>query len=307
MKIKKIFVTGATGFIGSNLVKELVEKKYDVYILIKQDSKLKIIDEIINKIHIFEYDGNIQNLVKYFEEVKFDLVIHLASLFLSEHKTQDIDDLIKSNILLGTQILEAMVKSNTFQIINTATSWQHYNDESYNPVCLYAATKQAFEDILKFYVEVKNIKAITLTIFDTYGDNDTRKKLIPKLYEISESKEFLDMSMGEQYVDYIYIKDIIEAYLTTIKLMEEVNVENKLEKYYLNSDEPKTIKDVVNIFEKVNNVKLNIRWGKRLYRKREIMNTYKLGKRLPNWYPKYNLEKGFNEIKINLNKNKKRY
>jgi hypothetical protein len=49
-------------------------------------------------------------------------------------------DLIQSNVLFGTQLLEAMGVNNTRNIVNTGTFWQHYNNEDYNPVCLYAAT-----------------------------------------------------------------------------------------------------------------------------------------------------------------------
>lgn len=60
MKIKRIFVTGATGFIGSNLVRKLIEKKYDVYILKRKSSDLQLIEDIKDKLHVFEYEGNIR-------------------------------------------------------------------------------------------------------------------------------------------------------------------------------------------------------------------------------------------------------
>lgn len=60
MKIKRIFVTGATGFIGSNLVRKLIEKDYDVYILNRKSSNLQLIEDIKDKLHIFEYEGNIR-------------------------------------------------------------------------------------------------------------------------------------------------------------------------------------------------------------------------------------------------------
>ncbi len=296
MKIVKIFVTGATGFIGSNLVRGLIKNNYKVYALIRKNSKTTLIDDIKDKIEIFEYDGDINNLVEYFKEIKPDVVIHLASLFLSKHNTEDIENLIKSNILFGTQILEAMIKSDTKNIINTSTSWQHYNNEQYNPVCLYAATKQAFEDILKFYVEAYKITAVNLTIFDSYGAFDIRNKIIKKLYEILHTGETLNMSGGEQFIDLIYIKDIVEAYLTTIRLIQEDKVKDEMKKYYLNSNNPLRLKDAVKVFEEVNNKKVDIKWGMRPYREREVMETYKLGERLPNWEPKYSLKEGLTEI-----------
>ena len=59
-------------------------------------------------------------------------------------------------------------------LVNTGTSWQHYENKDYSPVNLYAATKQSFEAILQYYVEVASLKAITLKLFETYGLDDPR-------------------------------------------------------------------------------------------------------------------------------------
>ena len=70
---------------------------------------------------------------------------------------------MSSNITFGTQLVEAMVANGCYQFVNTGTSWQHYENDEYNPVNLYAATKQAFEDILRYYVETSALRVITLT------------------------------------------------------------------------------------------------------------------------------------------------
>ena len=61
----------------------------------------------------------------------------------------DIKEMINSNIMFGTQILEAMVLHSVPYFVNTGTYWQHFDGKSYNPNSLYAATKQSFQDILK--------------------------------------------------------------------------------------------------------------------------------------------------------------
>ena len=293
----KILVTGGTGFIGSNVANRLKKIGHEVYILIKENSVS------IEKYNTIVYNENLNDLIEAFKKIKFDIVIHCAALFISEHKSEDVDNLIKSNILLTTHILEAMKVTGVKKIINTSTSWQHYNDEEYNPVCLYAATKQAAEDIIKFYCEAENFDCITLTIFDSYGPNDKRKKLINLLFDISKTNAQLDLSPGEQYLDYIYIDDIIDAYIQSIDILMKEKLK-RFNKYYLNSNNPLQLKNIVNIFEEVFEKKLNITFGARPYRIREVMTTYKKGERLPNWYPKYSLKEGVKKIKNERNNNK---
>jgi nucleoside-diphosphate-sugar epimerase len=148
-------VTGATGFVGSRLVKKLVCDGWVVHIIVRDGSKLTELKEIVGDIHIHEYDGSSSSMTEIVSSSNPSVVFHLASLFLSEHKSDQINDLIDSNITFGTQLLEAMVTCQVYNLVNTGTSWQHYQNEQYSPVNLYAATKQAFENIVQYYVEAR--------------------------------------------------------------------------------------------------------------------------------------------------------
>ncbi|WP_443864320.1 NAD-dependent epimerase/dehydratase family protein, partial [Fusobacterium ulcerans] len=163
-----------------------------VTIICRKSSKLDNLEEIKNRINIFEYDNDLKNMIKFLKENKFEIVFHLASLFIAEHESKDVDNLLNSNIVFGTHLLEGMKESENKLLINTGTSWQHYNSEEYNPVDLYAATKEAFEKILKYYVEAEEVRCITLKLFDTYGENDTRPKLINLLNKFADEGKELD-------------------------------------------------------------------------------------------------------------------
>ena len=219
---KRVVVTGATGFVGSHLVNALLEKGYEVFVISRLESdfsSLKKIDEP----HIFRYSGDIIQMVSFFRKIQPIGVFHLASKFIAEHKTEEVDTLINSNILFSTQLLEAMKEANVKNLINTGTSWQYYNNDDYNPVCLYAATKQAFE--------------------------------------VLETQQI-----------------------------------NKHKHYAIISDEIYSLKEIVQIFEQQTNKKLNITFGKRPYRKREVMKVWNKGEKLPNWKIKTSLEEGIKKV-----------
>jgi nucleoside-diphosphate-sugar epimerase len=226
------------------------------------------------------------------KENKIEGIAHLASLFLSVHKDTDIKNLIESNVYLGTALLEASQNTDIKWFLNTGTFWQHYvcDSQDYNPVNLYAATKQAFIDMAKYYTETSDIKFVTLKICDTFGINDTRSKIFNLWNKIAQTGETLAMSPGEQYIDILYIDDIIDGFLHLIDLL---NSNDKLETdYALYAEKRYKLKDLANLYQTVTGKKLDIQWGERSYRTREVMEPWKAGNRLPEWKPKISIEEG---------------
>lgn len=289
---RRAIITGATGFIGSNLVKRLVEDDWQVNIIIRDKSTYDQFRGVEEQISVFTYDGTIDRMLEIFSVVKPDIVFHIASLFLADHQPNNIDALIQSNILFGTHLLEAMARNDVKKFINTGTSWQHFEDSEYDPVCLYAATKQAFEAVMTYYSKVKGIKMITLKLFDTYGAGDTRPKLLALLNKLRLSnEEKLGMSGGEQILSLVHIQDVMSAYQISAKRLLD-NLVEESESYTVASNERVSIKQLVEIIEDILNLKLSIEWGARPYREREVMKPWSKGINVPGWEAKVSLRAG---------------
>ena len=282
-----ILVTGATGFIGQHLIKSL-KLTHEVHALIRPTTDINKLDGI----RTFEFNDNIEELAQYMQDNKIEGVIHLASLYIAEHKSGQIKDLILSNVYFGTALLEACSKANIKWFINTGTIWQNYNvapySKEYCPVNLYAATKQSLIDIAKYYTETTDMKFCTLKLCDTYGPGDTRRKIFSLFKQIAETGETLDMSPGEQKLDIIYIYDVVSGFSHLADMMHEG--ESLDDEYVLTSGEQHTLKELAEIYSKATGKKLNINWGGRGYRKREVMNPWK-GKQLVGWNAVFELNK----------------
>jgi nucleoside-diphosphate-sugar epimerase len=242
----RALVTGASGFIGKHLCARLRADGWDV-------------EEVCRGPIVIEK--------------KPDVVFHLASLFLSSHTPEKIPALIDSNILFGTQLLEA---TSPTQFISVGTSWQHYKNHQYDPVNLYAATKQAFEDILTYYVNARGVSAITLKLFDIYGPRDPREKLIPYLLRNKNAV----MTKGEQLVSLVYIDDAVDALITAVRQGSGT--------YAVNADEPISLRDLVAEISAIKPLSVEFT---RAYREREVMEPWD-GPRLPGWHPKTSLREG---------------
>lgn len=293
--MKKAIITGGTGFVGSNLSRELLRQGWEVSIIAQKKFGYKNIEDIRDKVNIFEYEGDIDQLIIFFQNTNANVVFHLASVFISEHKPEEVDLLIDSNLKFGAQILEAMKKSETKLIINTGTSWQHYHSDGYNPVCLYAATKEAFEKLIEYYIAGEELRGITLKLFDTYGETDTRPKLINLLHKFSQEKTELDMSPGDQVIDLVHVDDVVNAFIKAYEYIYE-NKEIQYEKYAVSSGREVKLKELIELYEKVSGEKILVKWGGRSYRKREVMKLWRNFKTLPGWSCNLSLEEGLKRV-----------
>jgi nucleoside-diphosphate-sugar epimerase len=291
----RALITGATGFVGSRLVHRLVREGCDVHVIVRPASKLDQLDDVKDDIQIHVHDGDTEKLQNIVSVANPDTVFHLASLFLAQHQPKDIVPLIQSNLQFGTQLVEALVQNGVYCLVNTGTSWQHYENREYSPVCLYAATKQAFEALLQFYLETTPLKTITLKLFDTYGPDDPRPKLFQLLKTVSDRQEPLAMSPGEQLIDLVYIDDVIEAYQVAAERLR-AGLTRTHECYAVSSGQPISLKELVCVYEQVTGKKLPIQWGGRPYRPREVMVPWNKGRLLPGWSVKIGLEEGIRKV-----------
>ena len=281
----KIFITGGTGFIGKKLVSQLLNNGHEV-----------ILNYNNEKPNYNYYKLNIQNTesdIRYFKQEKFDGIIHLATSYLRHHDPNDLNNIIDTNIKFGAHILECACYSDVKWFINTGTFWQHYDNKEYSPVNLYAATKRAFEDLAKFYYNNYSINFVNLKINDTYGPNDTRRKIFNIWDNISKNGEILEMSLGEQLIDILYIDDVVNGF---IELAELLNRKSSLivsgDSYALYAKKRYSLKELATLFENILETKLNIIWGGKPYNAKEVMNPWKKDPILPNWEPIITIKQG---------------
>ncbi len=287
----KAIVTGATGYIGSHVVKHLLNQGWQVGIIAQPEFGYGNVEEVKSHIEIFEYDGNINSLINYMESADADVVMHLAAAVITNYQPEQISTLIRSNVEFGTQILEAMKFSKMRLFIGTGSYWQNYNSDIYNPVDLYAATKEAFEKIIQYYVDAHDFRAITLRLFDVYGEDDKRPKLWTVLRDIAGNGKTLDISAGEQFLDMVHVSDVAKAYEAAYYwLKENANLHNEV--FGVCSGEQKTLREIVNLFQQAIGKMINLNWGARPYKEREVFHPFSKYRVLPNWYPNIDLKSG---------------
>ena len=292
----KVFITGGTGFIGNNLVNRLMELNIEVTVNLHSDKP----SPFSKKVKTYRLNEmNIQSDIDFLKKSNFSGIIHLASLYLTTHKPEEASALVTANVTFSTYILECATQAKINWFINTGTFWQNYENLPYSPVNLYAASKQAFESMAQYYIENNKIKFCTLRLSDTYGPNDTRPKIFNLFDKIAKTGELLEMSPGNQILDISFIEDVVDAFIKLAEILETKKIEiHNGSIYAVNAEKRFTLKELVSIYEKITQNKLNIKFGGRPYREREVMNPWQNGKIVPGWKPKVNIEEGILKLTI---------
>jgi nucleoside-diphosphate-sugar epimerase len=279
----KALITGATGYIGGCLVKHLNDQGWGVHCLVRPSSDIKTLVSMFGENYIHTYDGSFDSMIDVLESSRPDVVFHLASLFVVEHKPDQVDDLLYSNIIMGSHLLEAMTHTRCESLVNVGTYWQFFHSSKYRPVNLYAATKQCFEDILFFYTDAKGLKSVTVYLFDTYGPEDDRGKVFNLLINAAKNNKSLGVSPGEQVLKFTHVADVVET-------LEDVagrvkNAASGSQEFYLIGGDEVTLKELVNIIREQNGP-LNVSFGEREYRHREVMEVSSIQNSIPVWEKK---------------------
>jgi nucleoside-diphosphate-sugar epimerase len=263
-------ISGGTGFIGSNLARRLIQKGWNVHLIVRPESLKDLIQDIAGKSTYHVFRGQTDQMSEIVRNVRPDIVFHLASYFRAEHVSSDIEPMLKSNLIFATQLMDAMASEGVRLMVNAGTAWQHYEGREYSPVCLYAATKQAFEALMQYYIEAYGVSVITLKLTDTYGSNDPRPKLLNQIRKASAEGTTLAMSPGGQDVDFVHVDDVVEAFCMAADLLLGGKTSGHM-RYWVSRGKQQSLRNFVEEFVLQEGLNVKINWGARNYRRREMM------------------------------------
>jgi nucleoside-diphosphate-sugar epimerase len=295
-KNQKALLSGATGFIGEHLALRLIKDGWTVGLLVRDEERLAPeLRKLCGDDHIFILNGEFENLSQSIQSFKPEIVFHLASLYQASHKSEDLESLIESNLRFPTLLLEAVTENNIPYFINCGSAGQHFNNADYDPLSLSTAMKQAFEDLIEYYVKNRELKAVTLKFYDTYGPNDPRLKILNVFAEAAKSGKTLPMGDPAQELNLVYIDDVVFAFLSAAKFVGEQAPQTH-NIYAVQATESITLQELVSKFETIKGVKLNLGWNEIKRRGLAKAELWRKGERLPNWKPKISLETGLKLI-----------
>jgi CDP-3, 6-dideoxy-D-glycero-L-glycero-4-hexulose-4-reductase len=282
----KIGIIGSSSFIGNNLYFYL--SKYNNFKVIKYSSYKK-------------NNKNWMSLVS--QEIKTtkpNIIINCAANQSLKNDKKSIKDLLNSNLYSNINFLEQATQNNTFKgYIYFGTKWEFNQNMKFNPLNFYSATKHANDIFFDYFSQKKNICTVSLKIFDTYGPNDKRSKILNLIIESIKKNKSLKLTPGNQYLDYVHINDLSKL---VTKICFDIHKKRlKGFNYFtVSSKKPLSLKKIIYHIRFMLKSKTKIKLGAKKYRKIEAMQKIKKLKNYPGWKPKINFVKELSNILKNL-------
>ncbi len=293
----KCVVLGANGFIGGYLCRELVRAGYQVKALDLVYNN-KLLDELKNKMDFYLGDTSDDAIL---DEVisRTDVLFHLAYTTTPATSDSDIIYDITSNLVSTVKVLKMCVKHEVKKIIFPSSGGAVYGiqhdlalreDLYTQPICSYGVTKSAIEKYLYIFEKTHGLDYIVLRLANPYGPKYTcfSQGVIPAFIKtILEGEPLNIWGNGEVVRDYIYIDDVISAFIKSI------SYKGKERLFNIGSGVGLSIKQLINILECYQGKKLTVNYHSP--RSCDIPSVYleiSKARQHLNWFPVVSIEEG---------------
>ncbi len=255
----KILLTGATGFLGSHLSRRLVNDGHEVNAIRRMSSSLSRVQDIANKIAWFMVKPNGVIDSSAFDDV--DAIIHTATAY--GRKGEATAELANTNTLIPLTLLEAAIHHGIRCFINTDSALPPNTNA-------YSLSKAQFAQWGQFIAARDKIQFINVRLEHIYGPDDDETKFTYYVINACLKNQMkLSLTEGLQSRDFIYISDVVEAYLVLIN-----QCENNLADFSdipLGSGTATTIRYLVETIHKLTNSSTQLLFGELPLKPGEVM------------------------------------
>ncbi|MEZ9291410.1 NAD-dependent epimerase/dehydratase family protein [Vibrio lentus] len=246
----RVLIFGGTGYIGTMLSRFLVNQNYVVGNVSRTESK-------INGVVNYSISSDIYSTLDSFKPEK---IIYLSACF----DNSNIDEILNVNIKIPLKILNSIESIDGIEFIYTGSYWQ-FGDRSKPdiPIDLYSTSKKAMSNFLEYYNEYTNVRCKDIVLYGSYGESDTRGKLLDYLLSSTINNEKVNLTKGEQSLNLVSVTDIC------LVLKDIIDGKYECNKLQLMSSRNYTPKDLVALISQY--APIDVVFGTVPYRKVELM------------------------------------
>jgi nucleoside-diphosphate-sugar epimerase len=218
--MQRLVVTGATGFVGANLVRRLMSEGHQVHALVRRQHTDWRIRSLSNAIHLHTVDlEDVQALRRLLQGIKPSRVFHLA-VYGAYPKQTNIATMVRTNIVSTVNLVKASIGAGADVIVNTGSSSEYgfkaappREWEPAEPNSAYAVTKLSATLLCRELAERHGIRVPTLRLYSVYGPFEEPTRLIPTLLMAAMNGRLPTLADPRTARDFVYVDDVVAAYM----------------------------------------------------------------------------------------------
>ena len=259
---KRILLTGVTGFLGSHLAKALLAAGYEIVALKRISSSLRRVESIASNIVFFDIEGlNFDHLFR--NCGKIDIIIHTATCY--GRNNESVSEIFTANTEFPLRLLDAGNRAGVEMFLNTDTILDKYLN-------LYALSKNQLLQWGKFFSMHGKIRFGNVRLEHFYGPDDDPTKF--SAYVINSclaNVPEIKLTLGEQKRDFIYIDDVVSAYMVLLEKMAHLN--SSFVEFDVGSGRSVSIREFVETVHRLAASKTQLSFGALPYRDGEVMHS----------------------------------
>lgn len=300
IKNKNILITGATGFIGSNILRYFLDSGAEIHILTRKSSNKWRINDLMKDLNehcvdLLEYD----KLNRTISDIEPSIIFHMATYGGSPFQKDSLD-IIESNFIGTFNLINACKKTGFELFVNTSSSSEYgiksspmKESDILDPVNEYGVSKAAATLYCQAIARNENLPIVTLRLFSPYGYYESPTRLIPSVILACLKNKNPKVTSPHYVRDFIFIEDVINSYMKIIK-----NSGFKWDIFNIGQGVQHSVGDVVNKIIDLTGENVQAEWGyEPMWPDEPVMwqsDITKINKALE-WQPKYNLDQGLSK------------
>lgn len=276
---KTIVITGATGYLGFKFLKNILKTNYNICVLKRETSDISKIKDLSGNINFYNSDES--GVRQMFVENNVEMIIHFATLY--GRKGETIFEIKEANLDTPLLLLQYAIEHGVKYFINTGTSLPYLTNQ-------YSLFKNQFSECLEFFSS--KIVTINILLEHFYGPDDDDSKFISSMIgKMKRNLLEIELTAGTQLRDFIFIEDVLSAYLCVINNIDKFSGFNILP---LGTGETVSIRKIVETIKEVSGSKSDLLFGKIAMRENELLCSDADISKLKSlgWSPNYTLNEG---------------
>ena len=308
--MKRVLLTGGTGFVGANLARRLLAQGHEVHLLVRPDSRQWRIEEIRRDARIHEGDiGQRETLEKTVRSIAPEWIFHLAA-YGSYSSQTDLPAMVQTNFVGTIHLVEACAKTGFDAFVHAGSSSEYgFKDhapgeqEWLEPNSHYAVTKASATLFCRYTAQKQSLPITTMRLYSVYGPYEEPTRLMPTLIRAGLAGTLPPLVDPDIARDYVYAEDVSEAFLQAARQPSRGGLGAV---YNVGTGVQTSIREVVDVARRVLAIPAEPRWGSmpdRQWDTRVWVADNRAIERELDWKPRFSFEEGFRSMVDWIRKN----